>query len=137
MITNLFLLFLATTGGMSVESDVELLSKIITSECSICSFEEQYLVGSVVLNRVDHERFPNTVQGVIDQPHQFAGRRTRWFVTTPQTLKVAQDLLEGIGRDKIVYYFFRSDSRNQEFLRVMQKYYVYEKEFHIFAELEH
>lgn len=121
---------------MSVESDVELLSKIITSECSICSLEEQYLVGSVVLNRVDHERFPNTVQGVVDQPHQFAGRRTRWFITTPETLRVAQDLLEGRGRDKIVYYFYRRDSPNKKFLSNIQKYLVYSKEFHNFATLE-
>ena len=32
----------------------------------------QIAVASVILNRVDHKKFPDTIQGVITQPHQFS-----------------------------------------------------------------
>lgn len=32
----------------------------------------QIAVASVILNRVEHKKFPDTIQGVITQPHQFS-----------------------------------------------------------------
>ena len=137
MMIKLLIIFTILLDGLYVDRDTELLSKIITAECSVCSVREQYLVGSVVLNRVDHHRFPNTISAVIEQPRQFDGRTSHWFITTPKTLRVAKDLLEGRGRDKDVYYFYRRDSPNKTFLRNMQKYLVHTEEFHNFATLEH
>src|SRR5690554_7668963 len=34
--------------------------------------EGQIAVASVILNRVDHPNFPDTIQGVISQPYQFS-----------------------------------------------------------------
>lgn len=54
--------------------DIELLARVIQAECGAdwCSDELQYLTGAVVLNRVDDDRFPNTIYEVIFAPGQYS-----------------------------------------------------------------
>lgn len=58
---------------INLESDPTfmLLSKIIQVEAGYESYESQVAVGSVVMNRVKDDRFPNTIEGVIYQDGQF------------------------------------------------------------------
>lgn len=53
------------------EEDVNLLAKIATVEAGGGSEYKQLAVCNVVLNRLESERFPNTVRGVIYQSGQF------------------------------------------------------------------
>lgn len=57
----------------SQEEEV-LLAKVVQAEsgADYCSDEMQQLVAQVVLNRVNHEMFPNTIEEVIYQPGQYA-----------------------------------------------------------------
>jgi hypothetical protein len=48
------------------------LSHVIQAEAGYCEREMMIGVGSVVLNRVKHEAFPNTVYEVIHQPGQYS-----------------------------------------------------------------
>ena len=50
------------------------MAKLLYCEmgCSWIADEEQRKVGSVVLNRVASDQFPNTIQEVIYQPGQYA-----------------------------------------------------------------
>lgn len=62
-----------TSGGTST-SDADthyLLSRIISAEARGEPYVGQVAVGAVVLNRVNHPSFPNTVAGVIYQPGAF------------------------------------------------------------------
>lgn len=52
--------------------DAQCLMKIAMAEAESDGVEGKAMVMSVVLNRVDDDRFPNTVQEVIYQPHQFS-----------------------------------------------------------------
>ena len=54
------------------EGDRKLLANLIYCEARGESYEGKVAVGSVVINRVLSERFPNTVVGVIYAPNQFA-----------------------------------------------------------------
>lgn len=56
------------------QAELELLAKLLYCEmgCSWIADEEQRKVGSVVLNRVASDQFPNTIQEVIYQPGQYA-----------------------------------------------------------------
>ena len=56
------------------EEDLYLLSHLIQAEAgsNYCSDELQLGVGSVVLNRVAHSRFPDNLRDVIYQPGQYA-----------------------------------------------------------------
>lgn len=87
-----------------VRDNLCLLSSIINSECSICSLEEKYLVGSVVLNRVDAKAM--SIYDVLNEENQFGGFRTPMFYPTAETDKVASDLMKGIGRNRKYLYFF-------------------------------
>lgn len=84
--------------------DVCLLSSLITAECSNCSVEEKYLIGSVVLNRMDAKRIP--IHDIITEKNQFAGFNSANFYPTEENNRIAKDLLKGVGRDRRFLYFF-------------------------------
>ncbi len=58
-------------GGMG-ESDFNLFARIISAEARGESFEGQVAVGAVILNRIAHPSFPNTLSGVIYQKGAFS-----------------------------------------------------------------
>ncbi len=58
-------------GGCS-ESDFNLLARIISAESRGEPYEGQVAVGAVIMNRIAHPSFPNTLSGVIYQPGAFS-----------------------------------------------------------------
>lgn len=58
-------------GGYSV-NEVALLARIISAESRGEPYAGQVAVGAVILNRVAHPSFPNTLAGVIYQPGAFS-----------------------------------------------------------------
>lgn len=60
------------SGLLFTASDAKALQKIAISEAGNQGPDGMWLVMSVVLNRVSDEDYPNTIQGVIKQPHQFS-----------------------------------------------------------------
>lgn len=60
------------TGSSNNHSrDVTLLAMAINGEARGEKYEGQVAVGAVILNRVRHSSFPNTIAGVIYQPNAF------------------------------------------------------------------
>lgn len=62
------------TGGIGKYSsqDVKLLATIVSAEARGEPYEGQVAVCAVILNRVQHPSFPNTLSGVIYQPGAFS-----------------------------------------------------------------
>ena len=58
-------------GGYG-ENDVTLLARVISAEARGEPYVGQVAVGAVILNRVEHPSFPNTLAGVIYQPGAFS-----------------------------------------------------------------
>lgn len=54
------------------EEELDLLARLIYSEGGIESYNTQLMIGSVVMNRVDSDLFPNTIREVIYQENQFS-----------------------------------------------------------------
>ena len=54
------------------DDDFYELSHVIQAEAGYCERDMMIGVGSVVLNRVEHEDFPDTVYEVIHQPGQYS-----------------------------------------------------------------
>lgn len=81
------------------EEDLELLSHLIMGEsgATYCQDEMLYMVGSVALNRVASDRFPNTLREVIFQEGQYASVSDGNFDKEPteRCLNIAKELLEG------------------------------------------
>lgn len=62
----------AMFSGFSLMSDHECMARVMYFESNRSSEEGMLAVGTVVMNRVEHPDFPNTVCGVIGQRNQFA-----------------------------------------------------------------
>ncbi len=85
------------TEAMYSEEDLYVLSHIIQCEAGYCEREMMEGVGSVVLNRVADERFPNTITEVVNQPGQYRPVMSGTFVNavpTEDVMEVSIDLLE-------------------------------------------
>lgn len=58
--------------GSFSSNDISLLARIISAEARGEPYEGQVAVGAVILNRIEHPSFPNTLAGVIYQPNAFS-----------------------------------------------------------------
>jgi|SRR5690554_2099514 len=63
--------------------EVELLARAVYSEARGESFQGQVAVASVIINRVKHHDFPNSVNGVIYEPWAFTAVHDGQFWLTP------------------------------------------------------
>ena len=54
------------------QSEIDLLARIISAESRGEPYEGQVAVGAVILNRVEHPSFPNTIAGVVYQSGAFS-----------------------------------------------------------------
>ena len=53
------------------QEELDMLARVIAGEALGCDDQEQLYVGSVVLNRIAHHLYPDTMEGVVSQPHQY------------------------------------------------------------------
>ena len=77
------------------ENDLYWMAHILAGECQSLSRECQLYTGSVVLNRVAHKSYPNTIEGVITQRRQYSSYTDGNFdrEPTPTNWEVAEELL--------------------------------------------
>ncbi len=61
----------SSSGGSNSSVDVGLLAKVISAEARGEPYNGQVAVGAVILNRIDHPSFPNTLSGVVYEPGAF------------------------------------------------------------------
>ena len=82
-------------------SDIELLAALLECEAGSTNYEALLAVGSVVVNRMKHRSYPDTVRGVIYQRGQFPpahdGKVDRVLKrgVKPLCVRAAQDALAG------------------------------------------
>lgn len=79
------------------DDDLYVLSHIISAEAGNCGYFMQVSVGSVVLNRVADDRFPDTISEVVFQAGQYAPTWDGSFYNEPTqgAVDVAKELLDG------------------------------------------
>ena len=108
----------AGTGKYS-SSDVTLLAKLIAAEARGESYTGQVAVGAVVLNRVAHASFPDTIAGVIYQNGAFACvRDSNWSVSPNSTSrKAAQDAINGWDPSGGAIYYYNPAKTSNAFIR--------------------
>ena len=97
-------------ASSSYTSDLQLMARAINGEARGESYEGQVAVGAVIMNRVKHSDFPNTIAGVIYQPGAFTavedGQINQPIAEGSTVLKAAQDALNGWDpTDGCIYYF--------------------------------
>lgn len=74
------------------EDDVAAMAKMLWGEARGCTRDNQIKCAWIVCNRVDDERFPDTIQGVLSQPSQFHGYDPTYPVTD-ELYSIAFDVL--------------------------------------------
>lgn len=105
----------SSTGGYS-SSDVYLLARIISAEARGESYVGQVAVGAVVLNRVRHSSFPDSIAGVVYQSGAFSAvRDSNWSVAPDDTAKkAARDAINGWDpTGGAIYYYNPAKTSNQ------------------------
>lgn len=89
------------------EDAVFLLSHVIYNESGNQPLAGKIAVGNVLLNRVAHPSFPNTLRDVIYQPNQFYPEKTGCMAKTPNegSILAAKLCLEGAVVVPNAYWF--------------------------------
>lgn len=74
------------------DADVVAVAKMLYGEARGCTLDNQQKSVWCVLNRVDDDRFPDSIIGVLKQPHQFHGYSDS-FPVSDELSTVAEDVL--------------------------------------------
>ena len=98
----------AGAGGGSQEDAVALLARVISAEARGEPYSGQVAVGAVILNRVEHPSFPNTIAGVVYQPGAFTcmvdGQIDQ--PVAESSVRAARDALNGADPSGGAIYYF-------------------------------
>ena len=90
-----------TRKGVSyTDEDVEELARIIFWEAGSESERGQMAVAEVILNRVQHDAWPDTIQGVIYQSSQFTPTEDPAYKTRPIDRPILYHCYARFGRGK-------------------------------------
>ncbi len=116
--TTLLYLGLSSSSGYS-SSDVWLLAKLIAAEARGETYRGQVAVGAVVLNRVSHASFPDSISGVIYQNGAFdCVRDSNWNVSPGDTAKrAAQEALNGWDPTGGAIYYYNPKTASNGWIR--------------------
>ena len=99
----------SSSASASRNDDFTLLCRMISAEARGEPYTGQVAVGAVILNRVDHPSFPNTVAGVLFQPGAFSPVADGQFYSvtiTDSARRAAQDALNGWDPTGGAIYFY-------------------------------
>lgn len=115
------LLYLGLSDSVNngyTDSDVELLAKVISAEARGESYEGQVAVGAVILNRVAHPSFPDSLSGVVYQKGAFSCvNDSNWYQPVAQSSKrAAQDALNGWDPTGGAIYYFNPAKTSDSFM---------------------
>jgi len=96
-----------SSGGHSA-SEVDLLARMISAEARGEPYSGQVAVGAVILNRVEHPSFPNTISGVCYQSGAFSSVYDGQLnmPATESCRKAALDALNGWDPTGGAIYFY-------------------------------
>jgi N-acetylmuramoyl-L-alanine amidase len=108
----------SSSAGKYSKSDIELLAKLIAAEARGESYVGQVAVGAVVLNRVAHASFPDTIAGVIYQKGAFSCiNDSNWSVAATETSRrAAQDCINGWDPSGGAVYYFNPRKTKDAFM---------------------
>lgn len=110
-------------GGSAAQdayaNDLYLLSRIISAEARGEPYIGQVAVGAVVLNRVKHPSFPNTIAGVIYQKGAFSALDDGQFdqPISEESRRAAQDVLNGVNPVSDAIYYYNPNTATNKWIR--------------------
>lgn len=101
------------------EADVNLLARAINGEARGEPYEGQVAVGAVILNRVAHPSFPNSIAGTIYQPGAFTavddGQINAQMYQS--CVRAARDALNGWDPTGGAIYYYNPQTATNQWIR--------------------
>lgn len=110
----------SSSGGSSLSSsDVQLIARVISAEARGESYTGQVAVGAVILNRVAHPSFPDSVSGVVYQSGAFSCvYDSNWYASVTDTAKrAAQDAINGWDPTGGAIYYYNPAKTSSQWMR--------------------
>lgn len=102
------------------QSDVQLLARAVNGEARGEIYEGQVAVAAVILNRVKHPSFPNTIAGVIYEPGAFTavsdGQINEPIAANSTVYKACQDAMNGWDPTYGAIYYFNPDTATNKWI---------------------
>lgn len=114
-------IFSSSSGSSSSpnEANIELLARVINGEARGEPYEGQVAVGAVVLNRVDHPSFPNSISGVVYQKGAFTavddGQINAQMYASSR--RAARDALNGWDPTGGAIYYYNPKTATNQWIR--------------------
>ena len=119
LIINLIANKIFATNNNST-SNLQLIARAINGEARGETYEGQVAVGAVIMNRVKHSDFPNTIAGVIYQPGAFTavsnGQINHPISKSSTVIKAAQDAINGWDPTNGCIYYFNPDKTTNSWI---------------------
>ncbi len=99
-------------------SDYQLLARLISAEARGEPYTGQVAVGAVVLNRVEHPSFPNSISGVIYQKNAFTCISDGQFdkPVADSAYSAARDALNGMDPSGGAIYYFNPSTATSKWI---------------------
>ncbi|MEG1550760.1 MAG: spore cortex-lytic enzyme [Oscillospiraceae bacterium] len=106
-------------NGQFSNNDIYLLAKVIAAEARGEPYIGQVAVGAVILNRVNHSSFPDSIPGVVYQPGAFSCVNDSNWSTEPneESKKAARDALNGWDPCGGAIYYFNPAKTSNKWMR--------------------
>lgn len=101
------------------DNDYQLLAQVISAEARGEPYEGQVAVGGVVLNRVEHPSFPDSISGVIYEPGAFSCLNDGQFYEpiSDSAYGAARDALNGMDPSGGAIYYFNAEKSTNAWIR--------------------
>lgn len=101
-------------------SDLQLMARAVNGEARGEPYTGQVAVAAVILNRVKHSSFPNTVAGVIYQPGAFTavadGQINAPIAENSTVYKACRDAMNGWDPSGGAIYYFNPDTATSSWI---------------------
>jgi len=105
------------SGGFS-QNDLQLMAQAVYGEARGEPYVGQVAIAAVILNRLEDERFPNSVSGVIYQPGAFTCVSDGQFYLTPNDTakKAVRDAVNGWDPSLGSLYYFNPETATSKWI---------------------
>lgn len=109
----------SSNSNSSSSSDLNLLAKVISAEARGESYTGQVAVGAVILNRVAHASFPDSISGVVYQKGAFSCMTDGQIntKTADSCYKAAQDAINGWDPSGGAIYYYNPKTAKSSWIR--------------------
>lgn len=104
--------------GQYSSSDIDLLARVISAESRGEPYAGQVAVGAVILNRITHPSFPNTLAGVIYQPGAFSCLNDGGInaPVADSAYKAARDAINGSDPSGGAIYYYNPEKSTSKWI---------------------